>query len=189
MTWEEDLLAAEIDPKAAARVLGHVADFLRRGVMLPPELVKHVAGAFEAAAVMEGVTGVERGKVLARDLFLVTDRLGAPKKLSDEDVQIHYAATAFSACGHSRNSFFEAMREAGYRTTSSKAKWRKMEAEANERVDESARDFERWLAMATPEQVEVFNREGLVCSRDFAVFVLDHPNLAIHELVATFKGQ
>ena len=68
MTWETDLQAAPDDPEAAARVLGHVAAFIRRGEVLPPALAEHVAGAFEDVA--RQTDRRKRADWLAYDLFL-----------------------------------------------------------------------------------------------------------------------
>lgn len=90
MTWEADLQAAPGDPEAAARVLGHVAAFIRRGEVLPGALAEHIAGAFEDAE--RQIDRRKRADVLANDLFLF-GREGRPRagNIDPERVGINVA--------------------------------------------------------------------------------------------------
>lgn len=132
MSWAEDLDQAPVNPEAAARVLGHVASFLRRGDALPPMLAHYLADAFEVIATKE--TPEERVTMAGRELNLVRPSPGRPPKATVKHAQWAEASVVFDdGVPYSKTAVHRAlMRQAGVKDRTAWSLLRKLQQERME---------------------------------------------------------
>lgn len=186
MTWETDLKAAPSDSEAALRVLGHAAEFMRRGEALPSPLAEYIAGALEAAAVMERVTGTARARVLGIDLNLVGKR-GRKKTLSEDERHHRLDRAGFDGRESREKSVFAKALKPYYRRTSIDNLYKSVLKAEDQEAERRAAIRTEWNSSASPEQRAVLAQHQIMCSHDFAVMVLNNPARSIQEIAADLR--
>lgn len=191
MSWKTDLRMVAGDPKAAVRVLAHAAAFLRRGEALPTDLAAFLATAIENAAeqaAFDGAPPPEFGRMLIKELKLTTDRQGAPERVArDRLQQIHELAGFDESDLPVRDVVKREFKRLGYGKSRANELLAEFKQADEQRGADEVRELEQWLEHATPEQREVFDREQVQCSHDFAVFVLKNPPRLIWELADEYE--
>jgi hypothetical protein len=182
VSLKQDLERVGKDPAAGARLLLVAAEYLRRGEVLPSVLADHIAGAFEVAA--HKVTEAERVVMLGRQLGLVRESAGRPKKATVDDARAVEFDLMFSDDvkweGGLPWSILHPRIRNKLRVGATKADHLLKEMkELDERQLEGLRaDMAAWCAVASPEQLEVFQRTD---------DMLDHDEAAA--LVAAFRSR
>lgn len=172
MSWAEDLALVGTDPDAGARLLLAAAEFMRAGEALPTALADHIAGAFAVAAHKE--TEAERVAMLGRELGLVRERSGRPKKATVDDARWAEVQVMFSDdLPYSRTAVERAvMQRAGVKERTAAELFKQLrERQAQDNTDQVA-TLEAWLDAASPEQREVFELTDQMLDQSAAVAVL-----------------
>lgn len=172
MSWEKDLEQVGKDPAAGARLLLTAADYLRRGEALPAELAEFFAGAFEVAAHKQ--TEAERVKMLGRELGLVRERVGRPKKATVEDAEAIDIAVRFSDDSKgTRAEIVQAlMAILGVSTRTAARRLKQMADKREQHTEALIADMDLWCEGASQEQLEVFIRTNDMLDHDEAVRLL-----------------
>ncbi|CAH1745646.1 protein of unknown function [Thauera humireducens] len=172
MSWKQDLDQVGKDPAAGARLLLVVAEYLRRGEVLPSVLADHIAGAFEVVAAK--ATEEERVTMLGRELGLRRERSGRPTKGTVEDARWAEVQVAFSDETPWTKANIEreliARLKISERTAAKLVK--ALDTWHDERDAEHEQFIESWCAVASPEMLEVFERVGDVLDHDEAVVMV-----------------
>lgn len=172
MSWEQDLEQVGKDPAAGARLLLTVAGYLRRGEALPEALADYVASAFEVAAHKQ--TEVERVAMLARELGIVRERAGRPKKATVDDARWAEVQEVFSdgALFSWANVERRIMKRRDVRERTAAQLIADLKKRRGQEIEALQADMEAWCKVASCEQLEVFRLTNDMIDHSAAVTVL-----------------
>lgn len=177
MSWEKDLEQVGKDPAAGARLMLTAADYLRRGEALPAELAEFFAGAFEVAAHKQ--TEAERVKMLGRELGLVRERVGRPKKGDVEGFELMLS-------NGTRATIVQALMAAlGVSPRTAARRLREIADNREQHIKARIADMDAWREGASQEQLDAFMITDDMLDHDEAVQVL----VALGLREASYSGE
>lgn len=173
MSWEEDLEQVGKDPAAGARLLLASVEYLRRGEALPDVLAAHIAGAFEVAAHKE--TEAERVAMLGRELGLVRERAGRPKKATVDDARWADAVVDFSDDLPGTKADVERliMWRTGVKERTAAQLIADLKKLREQDIEALRAGMRAWCETASYEQLEVFRRTDDMLDHPDAVAMLE----------------
>lgn len=172
MSWKQDLDQIGRDPAAGVRLLLAAAEYLHRGEALPPALAAHVASAFEVAAHKQ--TDVERVAMLGRELGLVRERAGRPKKATVDDARWADAEVCFfnNLSGTWADVVRMIMQRTGVKERTAAQLIADLKKLREHDIEALQADMSAWCKVASREQIEVFQLTNDMLDHSDAVAVL-----------------